>query len=130
MGFHLYLYFYFWRVSLYNLGCLGTQYRPDWPQTQQSTCLCLQSAGIKSVHHHCLAYFTFIKHHFPMYPICCLYPEAVLCPCSLEQYLCPLSLASFLFSLIFSLPCLSLILCPLSQRNFFCAENLVLGVWS
>ena len=28
---------------------------PDWPQTQKSTCLCLPSAGIRGMHHHCLA---------------------------------------------------------------------------
>ncbi|GAB1290765.1 Neprilysin [Apodemus speciosus] len=27
-------------------------WRPDWPRTQKSTCLCLPSAGIKGVHHH------------------------------------------------------------------------------
>jgi hypothetical protein len=29
--------------------------RPGWPRTQKSACLCLQSVGIKDVHHHCLA---------------------------------------------------------------------------
>jgi hypothetical protein len=29
--------------------------RPGWPQTQKSACLCLPSAGIKGVCHHCLA---------------------------------------------------------------------------
>jgi hypothetical protein len=29
--------------------------RPGWPQTQKPTCLCLPSAGIKGVRHHCLA---------------------------------------------------------------------------
>jgi hypothetical protein len=29
--------------------------RPDWPRTQISACLCLPSAGIKGVHHNCLA---------------------------------------------------------------------------
>jgi hypothetical protein len=29
--------------------------RPGWPQTQKSTCLCLPSAGIKGVSHHCPA---------------------------------------------------------------------------
>jgi hypothetical protein len=29
--------------------------RPGWPRTQKSTCLCLPSAGIKGVHHDCLA---------------------------------------------------------------------------
>jgi hypothetical protein len=40
-------------VSWYSL-C-----RPGWPQTQKSACLCLPSAGIKGVHHHCPA-----KNHF------------------------------------------------------------------
>jgi hypothetical protein len=30
-------------------------YRPGWLQTQKSTCLCLPSAGIKGVCHHCPA---------------------------------------------------------------------------
>jgi hypothetical protein len=30
--------------------------RPGWPPTQKSACLCLPSAGVKHVHHHCLAY--------------------------------------------------------------------------
>jgi hypothetical protein len=29
--------------------------RPGWPQTQKSSCLCLPSAGIKGVRHHCPA---------------------------------------------------------------------------
>jgi hypothetical protein len=29
--------------------------RPGWPWTQKSACLCLPSAGIKGVHHHCPA---------------------------------------------------------------------------
>jgi hypothetical protein len=33
--------------------------RPGWPRTQKSTCLCLPSAGIKGVHHHCLAPYSF-----------------------------------------------------------------------
>ena len=28
-------------------------YRPGWPQTLGSTCLCLPSAGVKGMHHHC-----------------------------------------------------------------------------
>jgi hypothetical protein len=27
-------------------------YRPSWPWTQRSTCLCLESARIKGVHYH------------------------------------------------------------------------------
>jgi hypothetical protein len=29
--------------------------RPGWPRTQKSACLCLPSAGIKGMRHHCLA---------------------------------------------------------------------------
>lgn len=29
--------------------------RPDWPWTQNSACLFLESAGIKGTHYHCLA---------------------------------------------------------------------------
>jgi hypothetical protein len=32
--------------------------RPGWPRTQKSTCLCLPSAGIKGMRHHCLALCT------------------------------------------------------------------------
>ncbi|EDL14380.1 mCG1026625 [Mus musculus] len=28
---------------------------PGWPRTQKSACLCLPSAEIKGVHHHCAA---------------------------------------------------------------------------
>jgi hypothetical protein len=35
--------------------------RPGWPQTQKSACLCLPSAGIKGVHHHCPAALRFQK---------------------------------------------------------------------
>jgi hypothetical protein len=44
------------RISLCSSGCPGNSLcRPDWPRTQKSTCLCLPSAGIKGVHHHCPA---------------------------------------------------------------------------
>ena len=33
--------------------------RPGWPRTQKSTCLCLPSAGIKGVHHHHPATYSF-----------------------------------------------------------------------
>ena len=33
--------------------------RPGWPRTQESSCLCLPSAGIKGMCHHCLARLTF-----------------------------------------------------------------------
>jgi hypothetical protein len=35
--------------------------RPGWHQTQKSACLCLPSAGIKGVHHHCPARCLFIS---------------------------------------------------------------------
>jgi hypothetical protein len=35
------------RVSLFSPGC---------PGTQKSACLCFPSAGIKGLHHHCLAF--------------------------------------------------------------------------
>jgi hypothetical protein len=35
--------------------------RPGWPQTQKSACLCLPSAGIKGVCHHCSAYITILN---------------------------------------------------------------------
>jgi hypothetical protein len=47
--------FCFWdRVSLCSPGCPGTNSlcRPGWPRTQKFACLCLQSAGIKGMHHH------------------------------------------------------------------------------
>jgi hypothetical protein len=43
------------RVSLYSPGCPGTHCTPGWPRTQKSTCLCLPSAGIKRMRHHCPA---------------------------------------------------------------------------
>jgi hypothetical protein len=47
------------RVSLYSPECPGT-YRPGWPRTQKSACLCLPSAGIKGVHDHCPAHILFL----------------------------------------------------------------------
>ena len=43
------------RVSLCSPGCPGTHCRPGWPRTQKSSCLCLPSARIKGVRHHCPA---------------------------------------------------------------------------
>jgi hypothetical protein len=44
------------KVSLCSSGCPGTpSCKPDLPQTQRSTCLCLLSAGIKDLCHHCPA---------------------------------------------------------------------------
>jgi hypothetical protein len=52
----------FWdRVSLYSPGCpsWNSLCRPGWPRTQKSACLCLPSAGIKGMCHHCLAKWGF-----------------------------------------------------------------------
>jgi hypothetical protein len=49
------------RVSLCSPGYPRTHSRPGWPQTQKSTCLCLPSAGIKGVCHHCLALSTLLS---------------------------------------------------------------------
>lgn len=43
----IYLFAFETRVLLCNLGCLGTNYRPDWPQTHRSACLCLPQ-GLKA----------------------------------------------------------------------------------
>jgi hypothetical protein len=51
------------RVSLYSPGWLSwnSLYRPGWPRTQKSTCLCLSSAGIKGLCHH-----TRLEHFYVM----------------------------------------------------------------
>ena len=36
-------------------------YRPDWPWTQMSACLCLPVAGIKGMHHHHPAFQVILK---------------------------------------------------------------------
>ena len=38
--------------------------RPGWPQMPRSTCLCLPSAGVKDVHHHCLAHISIWHFHY------------------------------------------------------------------
>jgi hypothetical protein len=43
-------------LPVWNSSC-----RPGWPRTQKSTCLCLPSAGIKGVHHHCPAVVNLMK---------------------------------------------------------------------
>jgi hypothetical protein len=40
--------------------------KPGWPQTQKSTCLCLPSAGIKGVRHHCSAQ-NILSNTFPIF---------------------------------------------------------------
>jgi hypothetical protein len=42
-------------LSLCSPGCPRTLCRPGWPGTQKSACLCLPSAGIKGMRHHCPA---------------------------------------------------------------------------
>ena len=60
-SFCLFVCLFVWdRVSQYTPGCPETHsVRPGWPQTQKSTCLCLPSAGIKGVLHHCPASSSF-----------------------------------------------------------------------
>jgi hypothetical protein len=43
------------RISLCSPGCPGTHSVDQADLEQKSTCLCLPSAGIKGVHHHCPA---------------------------------------------------------------------------
>ena len=52
------------RVSLYSPGCWlswSSLCRPGWPQTQKSSCLCLQSAWIKGLRHHAQSSLNFLK---------------------------------------------------------------------
>jgi hypothetical protein len=67
--------FFFWgegvefeTLSLCSPGCPGTHSRPGWPQTQKSACLCLPSAGIKGVCHHCLALCVVFETRFSRLP--------------------------------------------------------------
>jgi hypothetical protein len=58
-----FFFFWFWFFEtgfLCSLGCPGTHSVDQWPRTQKSTCLCLPSAGIKGVGHHCLAHCYFV----------------------------------------------------------------------
>ena len=51
----------FSRQDLCSPGCPGTQfYRPGWPRSQKSSCLCLPRAGIKGMGHHCPAPLFFL----------------------------------------------------------------------
>ena len=43
------------------LAVLESLCRSGWPRTQKSTCLCLPSAGIKGVRHHCPAHIFISK---------------------------------------------------------------------
>jgi hypothetical protein len=67
------------RVSLHSPGCPGTG--PGWPLTQKSSCLCLQSAGIKGVYRYHLIFFLI---DLFLFPLCvyfvCMYVWA-LCEC-------------------------------------------------
>jgi hypothetical protein len=47
-----YYYYYYYYFGFSRQGSLC---KPGWPWTQKSACLCLRSAGIKGVHHHCPA---------------------------------------------------------------------------
>jgi hypothetical protein len=70
---HLFIYLFiylfilvFWdRVSLCSPGYPGTHSRPGWPRTQKSACLCLPSAGIKGMRHHCLPPSNFLPWKLP-----------------------------------------------------------------
>ena len=59
------------RVSLCSPGCPRTNSlcRPGWPRIQKSACLCLPSAGIKGVHHHCPANFKLFYMEFVQFYI-------------------------------------------------------------
>ena len=48
-------FFYFFETGFLcvALAVLELTRRPGWPQTQKSACLCLPSAGIKGMRHHC-----------------------------------------------------------------------------
>ena len=48
-------------LSVYSWLSCNSLCRPGWPWTQKSTCLCLPSAGIKGVYHHCSAANTFLR---------------------------------------------------------------------
>jgi hypothetical protein len=58
---YLFIYFGFSRqgFSVYLKLSWNTLSRPGWPRTLKSTCLCLASAGVKGICHHCPAYFIF-----------------------------------------------------------------------
>ena len=59
----LFIYFFFlWQgVSLCCPDCPGTLCRSGWPWTQTSACLCLLSAGIKGMRHHCPPHFLLLS---------------------------------------------------------------------
>ena len=48
------LLFHFFGGECFETGFLSLC-RPGWPRTQKSACLCLPSAGIKDICHHCPA---------------------------------------------------------------------------
>jgi hypothetical protein len=49
--------------------------RPGWPQTQKSACLCLPSAGIKGMRHHCPASIILFSSIFPPTSFCLCFPS-------------------------------------------------------
>jgi hypothetical protein len=61
----IYLFIYLLFIYLFGFSRQGFSVQPwlswnslcrsGWPRTQKSACLCLPSAGIKGVCHHCLA---------------------------------------------------------------------------
>ena len=68
-GFFLWLLLGFTRQGFFVQYWLSwnSLHRPGWPQTQKSTCLCLPSAGIKGMLHHCPALSRFLtKKHVLM----------------------------------------------------------------
>jgi hypothetical protein len=51
----LFLFFEIGFLCVALAGCPDTHSSPGWPWTQKSACLCLPSAGIKGMRHHCPA---------------------------------------------------------------------------
>ena len=64
--FYSFFLFFSDRVPLYSPSCLGTHSvcRPGWPQTQKFSCICLPSAGITGMCHHCLAFIIVLHSGF------------------------------------------------------------------
>jgi hypothetical protein len=63
----LYFFFFFFSKQVFSVQfwqSWNSPYRPGWPRTQKSACLCLPSAGIKSVQQHWqgqITYFCFFE---------------------------------------------------------------------
>jgi hypothetical protein len=59
--------------------------RSGWPQTQKSACLCLPSAGIKGVRHHCPAFsYLLSKQGVCKYSVFDNSAYFFLCACSVQ----------------------------------------------